>query len=322
MAITEFRQNIVSGEWVLFATGRKRPLRQTSIAGAGTTSPCPFDDLAMQEIVWTEGDIIVIKNKFPAVIQGVCSPMVEIGPFQTHQATGEHDVLVYRNHDMRFSDFTNEQLVNAIRAFKRRYLEIAQTGDCTQYIHIFHNSGHDAGASIEHPHSQIISTPILPPDIYRSFHGAFNFFKKHGKKVFDVMLAWEMEQGKRIVYENDFFVAFCPYVSKYPYEVRIFAKEGHAHFEKMPEALDPRLADALGIVLKKIAVVLDNPAYNFFIHTAPAESSLRDLHEFYSWHVEILPKFKIDAGVEIGTGFGVNVIDPDEAAAELREAKI
>ena len=136
------------------------------------------------------------------------------------------------------------------------------------------------------------------------------------------MLAWEMEQGKRIVYENDFFVAFCPYVSKYPYEVRIFAKEGHAHFEKMPEVLDPPLADALGIVLKKIAVVLDNPAYNFFIHTAPVESSLPDLHEFYSWHVEILPKFKIDAGVEIGTGFGVNVIDPDEAAVELREAKI
>ena len=321
MALSEFRQDLVSGEWILFATDRKRRTNQVAATTTRNDQECPFDDLAGQEVIWSSGDIRVIKNKFPAVIQGTCSPMVQIGPFQIHPGTGEHDVFVYRDHNKRFDGFSDEELINVIGAYKRRYLEIAKIGDCAQYIHIFHNSGRDAGASIDHPHSQIISTPILSPDIYRSLHGSFEYFKKHDKKVYDVMLAWEIAEGKRIVYENDFFIAFCPYASKYPYEVRIFAKDGHAHFEKMPAELDPHLANITGAVLKKIAVVLDNPAYNFFIHTAPIESSFHDLHEFYSWHAEILPKLKIDAGVEIGTGFGVNIVDPDEAAAELREAK-
>ena len=321
----EFRQDIVSGEWVLIAPKRKARMYADFKPATHATSPaCPFDDLTGQELVWSlpgeNLEVTVIKNKFPAVQPGLCAPLAKVGPFQTHLGTGTHDVFVHGNHETAFSDFSKEQLTTVIQAFKKRYKEIAQTDDCAHYIHLFHNYGAEAGASIAHPHSQIISTPMVPPDATRSLWGAHRFYREEGKRVYDVMLEWEREQDKRIICENGQFVAFCPFVSKYPYEVRIFSRESHAHFDQMPDELDQHLADILGTVLRKIKKALNDPAYNFFIHTAPIETSLHDLHEFYSWHIEILPKVKIDAGLEIGTGFGVNVIDPDEAAELLRNA--
>ena len=134
---------------------------------------------------------------------------------------------------------------------------------------------------------------------------------------------WEIEQKDRIVYENDFFVAFCPFVSKYPYELRIFPKDGHAHFEKMPEALDTYLADIMSVVFRKLKKALNNPSYNFFIHTASAKEDLENkFHEFYTWHLEIIPKLSMIGGFELGTGVYVNIVDPDEAAKLLKETKI
>ena len=191
-----------------------------------------------------------------------------------------------------------------------------------RYILIFHNSGRDAGASLYHPHSQIISMPILPPDVSRSINGSHNFYKEHKERVYDVLMKWEKEHGNRIIYENDLFLAFCPFVSKTPYEVRIFSRDSHAHFEKMPDEFDKYLEDVLLAVLKKIKKSLGDPPYNLFIHTAPAETDLESVHEFYSWHIEILPKVKITAGFEIGTGVDINMVDPDQAAELLRNADL
>ena len=323
----EFRQDLVSGEWVLFATGRNLRPHQSLPATQSTIGECPFDDLsASQEIVWSFPEdnpvLTVIKNKYPAVMRGVCTPVYQIGPFQAHEGAGTHDVFVYHDHNAQFSDLSKEQLVTIIQAYKKRYLEIADIKDCTSYILLFHNFGHEAGASIEHPHSQIISTPILPPDVAHSLEGAQKFYQNNNKRVYDVMIEWEKQENKRIVYENDFFIAFCPFVSKYPYEVRIFAKDSHAHFEKMPEALEPHLADVMHMVLRKLKKALNGPAYNFFIHTAPLEAALHNLHDFYSWHMEILPKLRMDAGFEMGTGIVINIVDPDEAAQLLRDTPV
>ncbi|MBI2674777.1 MAG: DUF4921 family protein [Candidatus Yanofskybacteria bacterium] len=330
--LNEFRQDLVSGEWVLFATGRaKRPHADENNDVADkeykSIQNCPFEDLKRSgnEPVWfypNEADwrIAVIKNKFPAVKPGVCKQATDFGPFSIQEAVGFHDVFVYKNHDQHFADFSQEEVVEVIRSYKRRYREISESEGCVRYVLIFHNFGRDAGASIYHPHSQIISMPILPPDVSRSINGSYNFYKEHKERVYDVLMKWEREHGNRTIYENDLFIAFCPFVSKTPYEVRIFSRDSHAHFEKMPDEFDKYLADVLLTVLKKIRQALGNPPYNLFVHTAPAETELKSVHEFYSWHIEILPKIKIDAGVEMGTGVDVNIIDPDEAAELLRNA--
>ena len=327
--LNEFRQDLVSGEWVLVSTGRaKRPHPKTERETVDTSKEnCPFEDLfkSGQEIVWGYPDsqnweVMVIKNKYPAVQYGVCMPEEEFGPSKIIKATGLHDIVIFKNHDTHFADFTNDEGIKAIRVYKKRYQEIALTDKCAQYISIFHNFGQEAGASIYHPHSQIISTPILPPHVKGSLDGAYQYYVKNRKRVYDVIIEWEKENKRRMIYENDLFLAFCPFVSRYPYEVRIFSRDSHAHFEKMPDEFDKYLADALIQVLKKMRKVLNDPAYNFFIHTSPVETALENIHEFYSWHIEIVPKFSIAAGFELGTGVDINTVDPDRAAEELRNA--
>jgi len=334
--LNEFRQDLVSGEWVLFATERGKNLTSKSrFEFYQPKEDCPFEEtkIGEQEVVWAEPSgkdwwAAVIKNKYPAVRPGPFKPEYEYGPFKIQLAVGDHEVIVFRDHDKGFDEFSREELVKAIQVYKRRYKELSAQ-EYGGYSVIFHNHGREAGASIYHTHSQIISTPILPPDISRSLYGSFRYYRKYGKRVYDVLLDWESKQKKRIVYENDDFVAFSPFVSKYPYEIRIFPKESHAHFDKMPDAKDPSFADAFYVSLQKMKIALKKPSFNFFIHTAPSAENKAfreefgvNLHDFYHWHMEIIPHLKIDAGFEIGTGIEINVVDPDESAEILRNVKI
>lgn len=330
--LNEFRQDLVSGEWVLFATGRAKRSqvqKKDNDNDKDYRSPanCPFEDFKRSgnELVWFYPDeknwqIAVIKNKFPAVVPGICGPGKTAGLFNTHDAIGTHDLFVYRDHDRHLSDFTLDEIVGLICSYKRRYKEIINTKGCIQYILIFHNFGRDAGASIYHPHSQIISMPILPPDVSRSVHGSEKFYREHKNNVYDILVQWELNSRSRIIYENDRFVALCPFASRTPYEVRIFMKKGEPHFEQLPDDFDNELADVLLLVLKKIKKALDDPSFNMFIHTAPVESI--HAHDFYNWHIEILPKAKVVAGFEMGTGVDINIVDPDEAAELLRNTDV
>ncbi len=329
-ALDEFRQDPVSGDWVLVATKRgKRPHDLKKYEHfMQPIETCPFEDFGKSgnEVVWAYPNpnpiVTVIRNKYPAVEAGACVPSHEYGPYQVNFAVGWHDIIVFRDHDRHLADFTKDEMILVTRAYKKRYTELMNTAECTAYVFLFHNYGKEAGASLSHPHSQIISLPILPPDVWRSLHGSQRFYKEHHRRVYDLTVTWEKEQARRVIYENDFFIAFCPFVSKNPYEIRIFAKDGHAHFDKMPETLDPYFADIFLAVLNKVRKALNDPPFNFFIHTAPTEAVPGTMHEFYTWHVEILPKVKIDAGFELGTGIEINSVDPDDAAQLYNESGI
>lgn len=328
--LNEFRQDLVSGEWVLFATGRRHSFRSYEEDIRQNKDECPFEDFtgSQQNVVWNYPDdknlfATVIKNKFPAVSQNLCADMKTFGPFNTFDAIGDHEVIVYKDHDHGIYDFSAEDFTNLARVYKKRYSELVGKVECTKYVLIFHNHGQVAGASIYHPHSQIITTPILPPDVSHSVRGSFEYYEKHKKSVYSEILEWEQKERTRIVYENKHFIVFCPFVSKYPYELRIFAKESHAHFNQMPDSMDEAYADALHTSIQKLKVVLHKPPFNMFIHTAPLVTDFGvNMHEFYHWHTEIIPHLKVDAGFEIGTGIEVNPSNPDESAEALRNAKI
>ena len=330
-ALNEFRQDLVSGEWVLFVTGRRHSLRNDDNKDFYQTKiECPFEDLVESgnNLLWRYPDsenwhAAVIKNKYPAVKQNLCTTEQTYGPFKTFDAIGDHEVIIYHEHDHGIYEFSIEDFVNTLRVYKKRYSELIDKAECIKYILIFHNHGKSAGASVYHSHSQIITMPILPPDVFRSVNGSFQYYKEHKKIVYRDLLEWEQKERTRIVYENKEFIVFCPYVSKYPYELRIFPKDSHAHFHKLPDVSDEFFADAIFTALQKIKIVLDSPPFNMFIHTAPLTDEFGvDIHEFYHWHMEIIPHLKIDAGFEIGTGIAINVINPDESAEELRGAKI
>ncbi|MDP3731399.1 MAG: DUF4921 family protein [bacterium] len=330
--LNEFRQDLVSGDWVLFAAGRSKRTNATEKAVVAEehqdARPCPFDDprATGQEIISEykkeNGElwVTVIKNKYPAVASQVCMPIETNGPFSWTAANGFHEVVVTNDHQRIFPDFTLEETTIVLKSYRERYLDIAKN-ECGEYIQIFNNFGKNAGASIVHPHSQILSTPILPPVVARSINGSAEFYRKNKKKVHDTILEWEMKQEKRIIFENEFFIAFCPFTSKRPYEVRIFPKLSNARFETIDNQSMEGCAEALNFVLGKLKKVFDGRFnFNFFIHTSPVrESPDLPCSEFYHWHIEIIPHYSILAGFDFSTGIVVNVIDPDQAAEELRK---
>lgn len=310
---SEFRKDLVSGDWVLIASGRSKRPHAPKPRAENYQKPqdCPFEG--------TTKPVEVLPNQFPAVTPGACGPVMERDGYQITAGVGIHELVVMKDHEHQLHDFSPREMAEVLTVYRNRYREIAQIEACGQYIVIFNNYGREGGASVYHPHSQIISVPIIPPDVARSLHGSYEYFKKHGAEAHALMIEKELANKKRIVFENEQFVAFCPFVSKQPYEMRLYPKFASGHFDHLEDQSFMPLAEALASVLKKMHDALDDPAYNFFIHTAPLHYEKSDLSfdQYYRWHIEIIPRVSFDAGFEAGTGIKINIIDPDYAAQTL-----
>lgn len=328
---SELRQDLVSGDWIVVAP--KRGLRPDQFAKneKRIKSPqknCPFENLTSNPddilAVYANKknsdpkdgwEVVVIKNKFPAFNhQPACAKNSKQGPYAVMEGRGYQDIVVTKNHDTNFSDLKNKTAYLVFRAFQDRYRVLA-TDRCLAYISIFQNWGPKAGASVYHPHYQIIAIPVVPPDVEHSLSGSLDYFKKYKNCVHCLMIKFEREHSKRIVAENKGAIAFAPFVSRQPFEVRIFPKKHQPYLEDSSEVDLKYVVDVAQKSLTKIKKKLNGPDYNFFIHTAPVLNKASYGH--YHWHIEILPKITIWAGFELGTGIDITVVDPDEAAKIL-----
>ena len=206
-----------------------------------------------------------------------------------------------------------------VSVYYDRYNEL-KNKECANYILIIHNHGREAGASVSHPHSQILAIPFIPSDISRSLSGSAIYKIERKRCVHCDIIEWELKEKKRIIFENDNFVALMPYVPRFSYEIRIFPKNHLVFFEEANNLELKDFAEALRVSLAKIFYGLGNPSYNFFIHTPPTDAE-HD-YNFYHWHLEINPRIAIWGGFELGTGGEVINTDPDEAAEFLRNIKV
>ncbi len=191
-----------------------------------------------------------------------------------------------------------------------------------RFILIFKNVGPWAGATLRHPHSQLIALPVIPRTLHDKLDAARQHYRQKERNLFEDILRAEQKEGTRIVYENNGFAAFCPYASRFPFELCVMPKRQSPHFHKSDDRELELLADALRIVLKRLNKGLGQPSYNLVLHTAPlggpsgeADDAL-DLD--FRWHLEILPRLSGIAGFEFGTGFFINSTLPEEAAQFLR----
>ena len=338
--VNEFRQDLISGDWVLISTERaKKPSSKEVSKFYQEKETCPFEDLQESDhkdpisvynkgkkITWQgefngEWTTQVVKNKFPVLRDGMCTPVRNVGPFLVTDGLGFHELVITRDHEKSFAQFSDEETLEVLQVYKERYNSISKD-ECGDYVLIFHNRGHLAGASIYHNHSQILSMPIVPPGILKNLVGAKDFFERTGEKVHEMLINWETEQGKRIVCENEKFIALCSYVSRTPFEVRIFPKKQSSNFGDVLDEDMILLSGILNKVLRKMHIALDGIDYTFFIHTAPAKKDNKDLYDFYHLHIEIMLRFSVAAGMELGTNVFVNTVDPDEAAKLLREVNV
>jgi UDPglucose--hexose-1-phosphate uridylyltransferase len=175
-----------------------------------------------------------------------------------------------------------------------------------------------AGASLEHSHSQIIALPIIPRRVAEEIEGAKNYFNYKDRCVFCDIIRQEIQQKSRLILENNGFISVAPFASRFPFETWILPKTHCASYEHMNSSLSEEAAQILSETLRRMNRVLNEPPYNYVIHT----SSFSGLEsEYYHWHFEIMPKLTKVAGFEWGTGFYINPTPPEEAAEYLREAK-
>ena len=325
---SEFRQDLVSGDWIVIAPRRlerPRELSKKHIKRVRTpVSKCPFEypeksGNGKPILIYParkNWQVQVVSNKYPALIhKKACASLFKNGPYSVMDGRGYHELVITRNHNKNFAKLNQEEAGLVFRAFQERY-RMFNDDHCLAYVSIFHNWGPNAGASVYHPHYQIIAIPVLPPDISHSLEGSGRYFQKYGKCVHCAMLQWEKKERKRVLYENKGAIVIAPFVSREPFELRIFPKRHLPYFEDADSKDLGFTVEALQKSLQLIEKYLGDPDYNFFIHTAPLKNKNKYRH--YHWHIEILPKLSISAGFELGTGIEITVVDPDEAVKVLK----
>jgi UDPglucose--hexose-1-phosphate uridylyltransferase len=334
---SELRFDLISKDWVVIATGRaRRPetfKREKKEKKEAPRKTCPFckEELIKEAVLifnhdkkikldegkeisnWTT---VIIPNKFPAFLSAPkLNKKIEGGLYQTMNAVGSHEVVVTRDHKKSIGQLRIEEIKEVIDAYHQRYSDLMKK-PFVNYISIFHNHGVEAGASISHPHSQIITTPLIDTDLSRAISNSKRYFKKHKKCLYCQMDEWERKVKKRVVFENEDFLVLCPFASKVAFEVIISPQKHSAYFEKITEKERWNLAKAFKMALGKLYKALNDPAYNFYLHTAPCDG--KD-YGFYHWHWTILPKTSTWAGFEIGTRMEISTIEPEKAAEYLRK---
>lgn len=325
---SELRMDLVSNDWVVIATGRaRRPetfAEHKRIKEDISPKDCPFcqEKILKKAIAIKRGldgssFVLSMPNDFPAFSGGGGLHKRKEGPNRIMDGVGYQEVIVTADHERQMGQFSKEEVKMVIDLYQERYLDLIKK-KFIKYVSIFHNHGQEAGASVAHPHSQLIAIPVIDPDLRDSLDGAEAFYRNQGKCVYCTMIDWDIRDGQRIIYQNDKFIVLCPFAPQVSFEVRVYPKEHQPHFEKITEKEKEFFADALQKALSKIYQGLKDPAYNFYFHTAPRDGGSYD---HYHWHLNILPKTDIWAGFELAVGIEISTIEPEKAAAFLRKIK-
>ena len=328
----QLRYDSASGDWVVVATGRgKRPdaFRNTRpVTSSIEPKDCPFCNLQMPpKLVMVNGKVIdnnqlladwtlaVIENKYPAFCPADRIVKQKVGKFyQIMNAIGFCEVVLTKDHFKHMFQMEVAQVKEIIDAYQLRYNALKRE-KFVGNISVFHNYGPEAGASQSHPHSQIITSPFVDVDFIRSLASAKRYQAKHHRCIYCELNKWEMKEKVRIIFENEDFIAICPFASKTAFETIISPKKHVSNFEAAGESLKWSLAEALRVSLGKIQNGLNNPPFNFYLHTAPSDGKK---HPYYHWHWTIFPKTSILAGFEMGTKMEISTIEPEAAAEYLR----
>jgi len=329
----QLRQDVVTGRWVAIATERaKRPSSFTRAAAVAVPAgaQCPFcvgnEAMTPPEVLAYRPDgsqpntpgweVRVVPNLFPAFgpPDGELTPGTN-GPYSTMNGVGAHEVIVNSpSHENDLAQMTVGEIAKVIRTWIDRY-QTHSANRSIQYVLIINNHGKEAGASLEHPHTQLFGVPVIPLAIQEDLDGTRRYEEQHGRCVYCDIIAYECRSGDRVVYENEHFLVFAPFASRTPFETQIIPKRHEVNFADMTAAEQVAFADALHQLTGRIGNGLNNPPFNFYIHSAPCHLAKGTT---YHWHVELLPKLAIAAGFELGSGIMINVATPEAAAEFLR----
>lgn len=341
----ELRRDPVSGRWIVIATERgKRPSdfgsdEGTKQVSAEHVAKCPFCEgnekkTPPEILAWRKSgtkkdtpgwDVRVMANKFPALTTEGEIKRSGTGLFDVMSGIGAHEVFVETpKHNLAIPDLSESHIDKILWAYKQRIIAL-EADERFRYVLVFKNYGKQAGTSLDHPHSQLIATPITPRYLKLELNNAKDYFQDKERCIFCDLMRQELDSGARLVYENEYFVAFCPFASRFPFEIWILPRRHQYSYQEIPDDQRKQLATCLKDVLARLRKILNDPPYNYVLHTSPnpiprpGKSSYWGTIQYdFHWHIEVIPRLTKMAGFEWGSGLYINPTPPEEAAKYLR----
>ena len=325
------RQDPTTKEWVIMAIERSK--RPYEFKQAGASAPvavheaacpfCPGNEALTPPEVYRFGrsasagwSVRVMPNKFAALTAKGNSIRREVGPlFREMSGVGAHEVIVETPvHNRPIALMDDEEVEQILAAYQARYLALRDDPNI-RYIIIFKNYGEGAGTSLEHPHSQLVATPVAPMQIRRKYDVAIGHYDDTGHCLYCDLVDEELRAGSRVIEETARFVVMHPFASRLPFETWILPKRHQPSFGQVPREDLAELARVLKHSLRTLYTALGNPEFNYIIHSAPVEG---ESASYYLWHIQILPRLAMIAGFELGSGIAINTVLPEESAEFIR----
>ncbi|KAL6880607.1 hypothetical protein ACP4OV_012172 [Aristida adscensionis] len=337
---SEARRDAVFGRWVILSPARSR--RPTDLKSHGPTNPspsagapkpsCPFclgrESECAPEIFRVPAPapapgspwrIRVIENLYPALRRDAEPPAPgdgEEGEEEGARAVrgfGFHDVVIETpRHDVRLWDLAAEGVADVLLAYARRVRQLAEH-PAVKYVQVFKNHGASAGASMAHSHSQMLGTPFVPSSVTTRLDCMRAAFEKSGN-----CSLCEIRSKDTLISETANFSAIVPFAASYPFEIWIIPRQHISYFHEIEQDKALDLGSLLKTMLQKLCKQLNDPPFNFMIHSAPFGLSTSCL-PYAHWFLQIVPQLSVTGGFEIGSGCYINPVFPEDAAKILRE---
>jgi UDPglucose--hexose-1-phosphate uridylyltransferase len=258
---------------------------------------------------WT---VRVVPNLYPALSPDAPDPPPEANRdlFWAGPARGAHEVIVNApNPVVSLSELSPDQVVAAVEVWRERMRAHA---DAT-YVHLSVNERREAGASLPHTHSQLYALEFVPAAVARERErfGAYATRTMGGNLLAD-LVQQEVRRRERVVAIDDETVLMAPYGSRVPFQLLIAPRTARPRFEDPGPSGARMLHAALGRLARRLGA---SPPLNLWVRTAPHDA------EHFCWRIDILPRLTHFAGLELGAGVHLNIVAPEQAAAELRECE-
>jgi UDPglucose--hexose-1-phosphate uridylyltransferase len=324
------RQDPTTKEWIILAPRRGErptvhdPLPRDPLPDQDVLCPfCPGNEhMTPPEIgriaVNGSWDQRVVPNLFAALEPGGSLERQDAaGLFGEMGGVGSHEVIVESpRHGERMDEMSLDRLTRVIRVWRDRYVAL-KADPTTKGVVVFKNFGERAGTSLIHPHSQIVATPVFPPDSLRRYAVATRYYDDTGHCVYDDLLEAEIQRGDRLVSRVDGFAAVAPFAARVPFETWIMPLRHQTSFGQLEDDLLPALAEILRGILGALRRVAGDPDFNVVVLSAPSHEEWKP---FFLWHLRILPRLATAAGFELGSGMYINTVAPEASAQLLREA--
>ncbi len=340
----ELRKDPILGRWVIIAVERaRRPKGLKSTAPVSEQGECPFceghESNTPSEIfaIRREGtkpdqpgwQTRVIPSKTPFLkIEGQADRHGR-GLYDVMGGVGAHEIIIETpQHIANIADLDETQIAKGITCWIDRFLDLGRD-ERFKYVLVFKNYGWASGGGrVRHARTQLIATPVTPKRVKEELQGAKKYYDYHERCIFCDLIRQELQSKERVVMEVDGFIAITAFASRFPFEVWILPKEHSCDFSHMSVEKRLYLGKILKKVLTKLKVGLDDPPYNFVLHTSPFRRQnskggyWKTIEHDYHWHIEIIPRLTSQAGFEWGTGFYICPISPEESAKYLRDVEV